>query len=146
MAGRKGMRSLLPVTMPVRYQRGFAWKVNQSSRLGRDLSATLAGLADHLGGGSAVSLPQLFLAERLAFLERRLREHETRLLNGEPGLLTEGEYMAAVGQLSGLCKALGLTRMARDAMTLSDYLAQATETPAAPTTGAAPADDREGGE
>lgn len=123
MAGKKGMRSLLPTALPVRYSRGFAWKLLLSSRVGRDLQATIAGLADHLGGAQAVSLTQLYLCERLAFLERRLRDHESLVLNGQSPLLTEGEYSAAVGQLSGLCSKLGLHRKPRDVKTLQQYIA-----------------------
>ena len=119
------MRSTLPTTTPVRYSRGFAWAVNRSSRLGRDLQATLAGLAAHLGG--EVSMTQLFLAERLTFLERRLRDHESQVLNGQAPIMTEGEYTAATGQLSGLCGRLGLHRKARDVASLRSYLASKTQ-------------------
>lgn len=124
---------MMPTTLPARYQRGFAWKINQSSKLGRDLSATLAGLAAHLGGAESVSLIEVLQSERLAFLERRLCDHESAVLKGLPPLLTEGEYTAALAQFVGLCKSLGPHRKARN-VSLADYLRKQSERPATPTT------------
>lgn len=127
MAGKPGQLSTLPKEMPDRYTRGFAWDIDQRSRTGRDMSASVAGLADHLGGAQTMSLTQLYLCERVAFLERRLRDHESRALKGKPPLLTEGEYLAAVGQLSGLCQKLGLARRPRDIKSLAQVLAEARD-------------------
>ena len=122
MAGKPGQISSLPATLPAGYQRGYSRQMDKRSRIYRSVAAASAALSEHLGGEQEISVTQLWLIERAAYLEHRLRAHESSVLIGRQSPMSEGEYANLLGQFTGLCKTLGLHRKAKRVPTLAERL------------------------
>jgi hypothetical protein len=135
MAGKVGMRSDLPTTLPARYVRGFPWRLDKRCAAARDVSAFLGQLWLDLGGVEGLSVQELALCERATFIRHRILAYESAVLHNSlplelrgadkedrPLPMTAGEYSNHANVLVGLLKSLGLKRRPRDVGDLQSYL------------------------
>jgi hypothetical protein len=127
MAGKPGMKSELPTTLPTRFSRDWPWAIDRRTVLAREIAADLGDFYQDLGGLPSLSVMERVLVERAVFLRRRILDHERAVLAGAAGTLTPNEHTAAINALLGVLKALGLKRKARDAGSLAEWL-RASET------------------
>ena len=119
-------RSPLPTNLPGRFRCHFGWLVDRRTRAVRELATTYLRLTDALGGIDQLSPPEQMLAQRAAWVHRRLTEHEEATIRRDPVLaMTESEYLAAVNTLAGLLNKIGIKRRPRD-VSLVDILREAS--------------------
>jgi hypothetical protein len=123
MAGKPGMRSDLPTTLPAKYTAGFPWQLSRRVKTAREIAADLFALWQDLGGADDLSSQERTLCERAVYLRRRVLEHESAVMRGDKPLMTEGEHANACNTLMGILKALGLHRRARPVRSLHEHMA-----------------------
>lgn len=87
------------------------------------LCSEIVSWTQHLGGADQIGHDDELRIERASYLTLKLREHESAILRGEEGSLTEEQYAAWVNTLHGLLKSLG-PRRAKSVGNLHDYIAK----------------------
>lgn len=125
MAGKAGMTSTLPMTLPARYEAGFPWRLDRRCKAVREMAADLVTLWQDLGGMGTLSTQERALCERVVYLRRRIIAHETAVMRDQKPLMTHGEHANCCNTLVGLLKTLGLERRALNVGTLKDYIGAA---------------------
>lgn len=127
MTGKKGMRSGLKTTLPVRYGQDFVTQLDGRCRLSKTVSVRLEALEGDLGG--VLSHAQRSLCRRAVWLELCAEHEEARIAEG--GGVDIGPHTQLVNTLLSIYKSLGLKRQPKPSPTLRDYLA-AHEPPETP--------------
>lgn len=125
MAGKVGMRSDLPTTLPARYTRGFPWVLDKRCQVAREFAAGLWCLWQDLGGVENLSVQQRILCERVVYLRHRVLAYETAVMKGETPAMDAGTYSNHCNVLLGHLKALGLGREAKPAQALRTVMGSA---------------------
>jgi hypothetical protein len=120
MAGKKGARSKLLRTLPVRYGQDFAAVMDGRTRLGREVRDRVQALVIDLGGADTLSHAQRSLCRRAIWLELMVEHEETRIADGQG--VDVGPHVQLVNSLLQVYRALGLKRREPPAQRLSDYL------------------------
>lgn len=90
------------------------------TRLGRVVNDRLAALHADLGGVESLSFQKRVLCERLIWQTMLIESMERALSLGQP--VEHGKLVQCTNTLIGLCKTLGLERVARDVPDLQTYL------------------------
>lgn len=123
---RRPQTARLRSSLPARYRKGFAWNLDMRVPIAMQVSNEVIEWSQHLGGDDQVGKDDQLRIERATFLTLKLREHETAVLRGETGTLTEEQYAQWVNSLHGLVNRLG-PRRSRNAHDLRTYLAVRSE-------------------
>jgi hypothetical protein len=105
--------------VPEKYAAGWLSRLDMRYASSQEVCSRFEALTCDLGGLDALSYQQRSLAERCVWLEFHLASQERALAEG--GKLDIGQWVQANNSLLGLYKALGLSRVARKAETLSEY-------------------------
>jgi len=107
--------------VPERFQTGWLSALDGRLSLARELRDRFQTLTDDLGGVDRLSYAQRSLCERALWLEYWLATQERELATG--GDFDVGRWTQAANSLQGIFAKLGLNRVARDAMTLQQFIA-----------------------
>jgi len=76
-----------------------------------------------LGGEGCLSYPQRSLVERALWIEFWIAQQERDLAEGRADSFDAGRWTQATNSLLGLYRTLGIERRAKDATSLTDYIA-----------------------
>ncbi|WP_026148105.1 hypothetical protein [Thioalkalivibrio sp. HL-Eb18] len=107
---------------PSRYSSGWIDKLDGRTRLAQAARERLDALQADLGGADALSYQRQSICKRVVWLEVQIEQREAALARGEE--IDEARHANNINTLTGLLKAIGLDRKARDVPSLSEYLQQ----------------------
>ena len=106
---------------PKHYRSNFLNGLDQRTVEAQTARTMLAAIESDLGGATCVSTAKRMLISKAVFLNMKLEEMMHAAMNGEPFELTA--FTNAVNALTGLLKAIGLTRQSRE-LTLKDLIGE----------------------
>lgn len=106
---------------PSRYAADWIDKLDGRTRLAQAARERLNALQADLGGVEALSYQRQSICRRVVFLEVLIEQREAELARGEE--IDEARHANNINTLTGLLKAIGLDRKARDVPDLATYLA-----------------------
>ena len=107
--------------IPEQFQTGWLTALDGRLSLARELRERYQALTDDLGGADQLSYAQRSLSERALWLEYWLATQERELAAGAE--FDVARWTQAANSLQGIFAKLGLHRVARDAMTLQQFIA-----------------------
>jgi hypothetical protein len=120
----RGLSTELPTTLPARFERLFAWRLDRRCKAVREIAADLTDLWTDLGSVESLSAQKRWLCERVVFMRRQMLAYETAVMAGTVPPLTAGEYSNFANVAQGHLKSLGLERKAARSDSLQTYLAK----------------------
>lgn len=107
-------------TVEKNYKPGWLQEIDKRTSLAMELRSRHKSLCDDLGGYESLSYQQLSLIDRALHLEYHLQEQERELLSG--GEFDSGKWVQAVNSLQGIYSKLGLKRIQKDPLNISEFL------------------------
>jgi hypothetical protein len=118
MARGKSVRLL--ASIPKRYSPNFMERIDRRTVLGKAVFNLHAGLIEHLGGDSEVTIPLRSIVNRYTWSEMILQGIECRAASGEE--VDVGSWTQLTNTQLGLARMLGLKRRPRLTETLRDIM------------------------
>lgn len=109
-------------TPPSKFTNGWLDQLDGRTGIAQIMRERYTELTNDLGGLSTLSYQQRSLVERTLWLEYWLARQEQAMANG--GDFDIGKWTQGFNSLQGVYAKLGLQRIAKDAISLSDYLAK----------------------
>ena len=107
--------------IPGKFTNGWLDDLDGRLGLARELRERYQALTDDLGGADQLSYAQRSLSERALWLEFWLATQERELAAGAE--FDVARWTQAANSLQGIFAKLGLNRVARDAITLQQFIA-----------------------
>lgn len=108
--------------IPASYSENWVSKLDGRTSLARIIQDRLTTLQNDLGGPDQLSYQQRSLCRRAIWMEAVIEQQEIALSKGEE--IDQGKLTQATNTLIGLFRHLGLERQSREALSLTEYLAQ----------------------
>lgn len=109
-------------TIPTKFNNGWLDQLDGRTGIAQIMRERYTELTNDLGGLNALSYQQRSLVERALWLEYWLAQQEQALASGDE--FNVGQWVQASNALQGLYSKLGLARVIKDPINLSDYIKQ----------------------
>ena len=116
--------ALAPVKVPSKGRKGrlvTLADLDQRTRAAQRVNETIRLISSDLGGADHLSTAQRILVERVAVQAAIIEDIESRWAQGLP--VDTGVHSTMVNALRRNLETIGLKRVAKDAMSLGDYIA-----------------------
>ncbi len=108
------------------YSPNWLSKLDKRTAISVELRNRHVQLCNDLGGLSGLSYQQKSLIDRALFLEFHLEQQEQQLISD--GEFDSGKWVQAVNSLQGIYSKLGLNRVAKEPLSISQFMAAKKET------------------
>lgn len=102
------------------YKPGWIDEIDKRTSLSVELRNRHNLLCNDLGGFESLSYQEKSLVDRVIFLEFHLQQQERDLMSG--GEFDSGKWVQAVNSLQGIYSKLGLKRVAKEPLNISEFL------------------------
>jgi hypothetical protein len=112
--------------IPHPYTPDWLQRLDGRTRLAQAVNQRYQDLTADLGGNENLSYQKRSLCKQVVWMEAIIEQQHAALSRGEE--TDQGKLTQATNTLIGLLKTVGLERVARDAVSLNEYLARKAST------------------